>query len=473
MKKSRMIILFCLFVFPQAHGAPEIQSLRLRMEKKIAEAKIPDANLSLYITSGEEGEEVILDTNSKKPLIPASISKIATASAVLDAFAPGQKFKTTIWSDGKLDGSVLKGDLILVGGGDPSFVSENMWFLVNQFLRSGIRKIEGNLIVDDGLFDQVRYDESREDARVDRAYDAPVGAMSFNWNSINIFVRPSLRLGDPAQVFLDPENSYTKLINKTKTVKGSKKDIQISRKAEGKGSDILTVSGQIGSEVDEIVVFKNITQPDLWAGENLRGFLAQRGVQVMGAVRSGALPKSAMKRAEAESKPIEMIVSDMNKFSNNYVAEMLTKNIASLEQKPAQLAKGIERINRHLKALGVPEEQVVFKNPSGLTRENRLSAYAMWKVLNHLKTDFRVQPEFLMSLPISGVDGTLKSRMKTPRLQRWVRAKTGLLTGVTALAGYAGREDGKVFTFVFIHNGPQDGSRMRSIFDEWLTSLVD
>ena len=473
MKKSRMIILFCLFVFPQAHGAPEIQSLRLRMEKKIAEAKIPDANLSLYITSGEEGEEVILDTNSKKPLIPASISKIATASAVLDAFAPGQKFKTTIWSDGKLDGSVLKGDLILVGGGDPSFVSENMWFLVNQFLRSGIRKIEGNLIVDDGLFDQVRYDESREDARVDRAYDAPVGAMSFNWNSINIFVRPSLRSGDPAQVFLDPENSYTKLINKTKTVKGSKKDIQISRKAEGKGSDILTVSGQIGSEVDEIVVFKNITQPDLWAGENLRGFLAQRGVQVMGAVRPGALPKSAMKRAEAESKPIEMIVSDMNKFSNNYVAEMLTKNIASLEQKPAQLAKGIERINRHLKALGVPEEQVVFKNPSGLTRENRLSAYAMWKVLNHLKTDFRVQPEFLMSLPISGVDGTLKSRMKTPRLQRWVRAKTGLLTGVTALAGYAGREDGKVFTFVFIHNGPQDGSRMRSIFDEWLTSLVD
>ncbi len=247
----------------------------------------------------------------------------------------------------------------------------------------------------------------------------------------------------------------------------------MSRQAGSESGDTLIVSGRIGSQVDELVVFKNITRPDLWSGENLKSFLSQRGIEVNGRVITGRLPKTAQKVAESESKSIELIVGDMNKFSNNYVAEMLTKNMAALDERPATLSAGVRRINQHLKGLSLPADQVVFQNPSGLTRENRLSAFAMWRILNHLKTDFRIQPEFLMSLPISGVDGTLKSRMKKSQSQRWIRAKTGLLTGVTALAGYAGRKDGKVFTFVFIHNGPQDGSRMRSLFDDWLTSLVE
>ena len=111
--------------------------------------------------------------------------------------------------------------------------------------------------------------------------------------------------------------------------------------------------------------------------------------------------------------------------------------------------------------------------PSGLTRENSLTPRAMWKVLAHLRRDFRVQGEVMTSLPISGIDGTLKNRMKGTDAERWVRAKTGLLTGVTALAGYAGRKDGRVFTFVFIHNGKTDGSRMRSLFDSWLVRLIE
>lgn len=468
------LISFLLGLQPVAAKVDVVQ-LRKKMEAKVRSSGVPAEELSLYITSGEEGDEVILDMNSRKSLIPASISKVVTASAVLDLFPPGERFKTSLWTEGEISPEgVLKGNLILVGGGDPSFVSENMWFLVNVFLRSGIRKIEGDLLVDDSLFDRIRYDESREAARVDRAYDAPVGAMSFNWNSINVFVRPGAKAGEPGRVFLDPENSYTKLVNKTKTVNGKARNIQVDRRA-GKGDegDILTVTGNLGLDVDEVVVFKNITKPDLWAGENLKGFLSQRGVSLSGKVKMGRAGTQARKVAESESKPIEAIVADMNKFSNNYVAEMLTKNLAAREQKPATLARGVAMINAHLRKLGVPMDQVHFQNPSGLTRDNRLSAFAMWKVLNHLKTDFRVQPEHLMSLPIAGVDGTLKSRMRGPKTQRWVRAKTGLLTGVTALAGYAGREDGKVFTFVLVHNGTRDGSRMRSHFDDWLASLIN
>lgn len=463
------IALAVLVPFPSF--AEDLTELSKALEAKVRSSGVPMSELGLYVTAGDAEPVDILDINSGKMMIPASISKLATASAVLDAFPPGTKFKTGLWTTGERKGSTLKGDLYLKGGGDPSFVSENMWFLVNSFTRTGIAKIDGDLVVDDRLFDGVRFDASREANRVDRAYDAPVGAMSFNWNSINVFVRPGA-IGKPAEVFLDPENSYTKLVNKTKTVRGGANTIAVDRRAGATG-DTVTVSGHIGDDRDEVVVYKNITKPDLWAGENLRGFLRQRGIEVTGKLKAGATPAGAKLAAEAESKGIEQVLADMNKFSNNYVAEMLTKNIASQTEKPATLATGVAKINEHLRAIGVGAKEVEFVNPSGLTRDNRFTPRAMWKVLAHLRRDFRVQPEVLTSLPISGIDGTLKKRMKGTAAERWVRAKTGLLTGVTALAGYAGRKDGRVFTFVFIHNGKTDGSRMRSLFDSWLVRLVE
>lgn len=478
--KTAKLKLFCLstvlvlgFAASTAGASKERNALGEKLLAKVRASGVPEKELSLYITENSADDlRVILDVNSSRPLIPASISKIATASAVLDAFPPGTKFKTQLWTKGGLEKGRLKGDLILKGGGDPSFVSENLWFLVNHFTRTGITQIDGDLLVDDTAFDAVRFDESREDARVDRAYDAPVGAMSFNWNSVNVFVRPG-DVGAAATVFLDPSNEYTRLVNKVRTKAGAGQDVSVSRKVERDGRETFTVSGVIGEKAKEHVVFKNIQSPDLWSGENLRSFLAQRGIALKGSVKRGVLPPGAALAAESESKPVELIVADMNKFSNNYVAEMLTKNLAAGGSGPATLAKGIERIDRHLRAIGLEEAEYVFKNPSGLTRDNRFSARAMWKILDHLRDDFRVQPEFLTSLPIAGIDGTLKRRMAGTSAERWVRAKTGLLTGVTALAGYAAKEDGRVFTFVFVHNGTRDESRLRRLFDDWLVALVD
>jgi D-alanyl-D-alanine carboxypeptidase/D-alanyl-D-alanine-endopeptidase (penicillin-binding protein 4) len=129
-------------------------------------------------------------------------------------------------------------------------------------------------------------------------------------------------------------------------------------------------------------------------------------------------------------------------------------------------------LNDHMKTLGVPEKEYELYNPSGLTRDNKMSANAVWAVLKHLRNDFRVQPEFLTSLPIAGVDGTLKRRMKNGPAERWVRAKTGFLTGVVTLAGYAGREDGQVVTFTFIYNGSKDDQKVRSFYDEVLEKII-
>ena len=410
---------------------------------------------------------VILQHRSNVLMLPASISKITTSSATLDYLPPGTKFKTQLKSSAKIADGKLKGTLYLVGGGDPSFVSENMWFLVNTFKRNQIKEITGDICVDDSMFDSVRYDESRESKRVDRAYDAPVGAMSFNWNSMNVFVRPT-EAGKPAQVILDPENDYLVLENSVKTKKSGAADIQVDRVWNEKTkTEIVKVHGTIGEGQKEAVIFANITQPDLWAGAQLKSFLSQRGIQVNGIVKNCKSDSSMEILAESESKPVEVILSDMNKFSNNFVAEMLTKNIAALTQKPATLKAGVDKIQKHLKELGFDlQNDFVILNPSGLTRDNKLTVQAMWKLLLLREKDFSTMPEFMMSLPIAGVDGTLKKRMKGDLTYRQVRAKTGALTGVVALAGYATDETGMPIPFSFIYNGPGDTSRVRSLMDQ-------
>jgi serine-type D-Ala-D-Ala carboxypeptidase/endopeptidase (penicillin-binding protein 4) len=257
---------------------------------------------------------VILQHRSNILMLPASISKITTASAALHYLPPGTKFKTQIKASEKIIDGKLKGSLYLVGGGDPSFVSENMWFLVNSLTRTQLKVVTGNICVDDSLFDSVRYDESRESVRVDRAYDAPVGAMSFNWNSMNVFVRPST-LNKTALVFLDPENDYLSLENSVKTKKSGAAQIQVDRSWNEKTqTEIVKVRGSIGGDQKEAVVFANITQPDLWAGSNLKSFLNQRGIKVSGTVKNCKADATMDVLAESESKPVEIILSDMNKF---------------------------------------------------------------------------------------------------------------------------------------------------------------
>jgi D-alanyl-D-alanine carboxypeptidase/D-alanyl-D-alanine-endopeptidase (penicillin-binding protein 4) len=475
MKLRVLCVGLVFFAGPLFSGAQEKgENLKSELQKIIKKSGVPEADVGIYITAGEgDNQEIIYDLNSKKKMIPASISKVATASAVLEYFPPGHKFKTQLLSEADVQDKVLKGDLYLKGGGDPGFVSENMWFLVNTFKRNEIIKVEGDIVVDDSIFDAKRFDTSRQPERVDRAYDAPVGAMSFNWNSINIFVRPGAKPGEPGKVFLDPENDYVRLVNKTTTMTGDSNSIAASR-VEDKdfGGDVIHVSGKIGKGSKEVVIFKSITKPDLWAGYNLKSFLAQRGVQVTGKIRIGKATEKMTLLAESESKGIEQTLADMNKFSNNYVAEMLTKNMGTLKGIPGSLDSGMEMINAHLKKLGLPEDQYVIQNPSGFTRDNKMSSYAMWKIIVHLKNDFQVQPEFLSSLPIAGIDGTLKKRMKNSPGERWVRAKTGYLNNVVSLAGYAGRKDGRVFAFSFIFNGSKDEGSVRNFFDHMLIALV-
>lgn len=426
----------------------------------LAKNKINTADVSLQILDGDE-EIFALNPYVKKT--PASISKILTAFGVLKKFPLGQKFYTKLFYDGK--------NLYLQGGGDPAFVSENLWYLVNEFTRSEIKEIKGNIIVDDTLFDKVRFDISREKQRVDRAYDSPVGAMSFNWNAVNIFVKPSKVAGEKARVKIDPDNDYFDLVNNTTTVSGNgKKELVATISNEEK---LITVSGDVPLDMKEKGIFKSVKEPDLWAGANLEYFLGQRDIVVSGKVLAGRVPENAELVATYESKNLAYMLSDMNKFSNNFVAEMLTKNLAAQNVKSnASLKMGVQAIREELAKIDIGTNEIVFENPSGLTRENSFSAATLNKVLTNIKNDFSVYPIFLDGLPIAGVDGTLKKRMKNSLAEGWVRAKTGYLDGVVSLAGYAGRRDGKVLTFSFLYNGPRDEAIVREVFDQLINNSL-
>lgn len=433
----------------------DTQQLAEKINKKVQASGIPLTDLGLWLGLSDKQAKNFFQLNSEKLFIPASLTKILTAYASFKNFPMDHKFKTQLLTTGFFEEYRLVGDLILKGGGDPSFISESMWVLVNHFVRTGVKEISGNIVVDDSYFDSIRFDGSREDARVDRAYDAPVGAMSLNWNSVNVYIRPGKKVGDPAKIYADPMSAYIKVVNRATTAKGRVNKIRVSRrKNESQPGDVIIVAGTIGVDKDEIVSYKSISQPDYWSGIQLKEFLDQRGIVLKGQVVKGIAPKEAKKLAELEGSDLRKVVSDMMKFSNNYVAEMLTKNLSAyVNKEPGHIEGGVKIIRNTLEQdLGFQKEHYHLVNPSGLTRLNKLRPVDLALLLNKAKSDFKFFPEFIASMPISGIDGTLKDRFGRDIDVR-VRAKTGLLNGVTGLAGFIGHPQGDLLTFSFIYNG--------------------
>jgi D-alanyl-D-alanine carboxypeptidase/D-alanyl-D-alanine-endopeptidase (penicillin-binding protein 4) len=459
----------CLFLIVTSAQQCFADAIGERLKSVIKKHHFNEQTLGLYIE--DEGKE-IFNVNANRLMVPASLTKIVTGAAVLNAFPLNKKFETKLLAKAPIVQGSLKGDICLKGGGDPSFVSEKMWYLVNEVKRTGLTNIEGDLSVDATRFDEELFDSGRESVRVDRAFDAPISAASFNWNSTNIFIRPGSSAGASARVFLDPENEYLELENRTKTVaKSGVKTLEASRVKAG-DHDKIIVSGSISEDAPEAVIYKSISNPNLWVGMQLKEFLKQRGISLKGKVKVAACEAGASTIAVSPSKNLNEILSDMLKFSNNFVAEMLAKNLAAENSaSPAKMKDGIEEIKKYMDSVGFARKDYTLENVSGLTRDNRFTAKQLALVLNTIKNDFLIFPEFLSGLPIAGVDGTLKNRMKKGE-QTLVRAKTGYLDGVVGLAGYIGRKNDSPLIFVFMYNGDYDhGTAARPLFDDLINQF--
>ena len=464
-----LLVLSIIFHFSEAQA-----QLSERLKAVIKSSAIASKDVGIYVEQiSPSGSKVIFDHQGEKTFIPASVTKVIPAGAALKMLGPSKRFMTEIRATAAIQGKVLKGDIYLKGGGDPAFVTETLWVLVNEFARSGVEKIEGSILVDDTLFDEVRFDPSREDSRVDRAYDAPVSAMSFNWNSVNVFIRSSEKVGTDAQVHADPENEMVVVENHVKTVAANKKtSLAVQRKSLDQGKEKIIVSGQIALGSDEKVFYKNVTNPSLWSGANLKSSLRMRGIEVLGQVKRGKTPEGARVLADVESKTVTQITQDMMKFSNNFVAEMLTKHLAISKGSPqGNMSAGMEVLQAYVANTGIKRDRFRLVNPSGLTRDNSFKAKDMVQILGAIQNDFLIGSEAMASFPLSGLDGTLKSRMKSQPGK--VRGKTGMLDGVASLGGWVEGKNGPL-AFTFFYNG-SDGKTpsARELFDKILKTIIE
>lgn len=444
--------------------------------ESVENSAIPERDLSLLAVEGNGSDaKVLLSLNPNKALIPASVTKLVTAAAALRSFPPGTRFETRLLSDGKLKDKTLDGDLVLKGGGDPSFNPSVLAELVSRLARLGIREIRGDILVDDSYFDSVRIDGSRSDIeRVDRAYDAPVGAMSFNGNTVAVYVRPGSFAGKPAHVIVEPISDYIRVSGTVNTAVGrGRPRVGVQRVADpSHPGDTIKVNGFIGQQIEEVMAYKNITQPDLWSAENLKQELKRQGISVTGRARRGAASFGARRLASVQGDTVQEIVVEMNKTSNNFVAEMLAKNLSAQERPPGNLERGMVIIREYMRSLGLSQLEYTLVNPSGLTRDNKLSARALVRVLQDMGGNFQYAPEFQTSLPIAGVDGTLRRRLRNTPAERFIRAKTGYVDDVVTLAGYAGHKDGRIVAFAFLYNGRIPTYRVRKLYDDLCEELA-
>lgn len=435
-------IIYMSLGFPVHAVTPDYDSIFLKTLRG-RRVKAGQFGLSVFKKSVKGTKyEVVYERNPFRYFTPASVTKVVTAAGLMKETELGYQIPTEIWGDQKPKGELYEGNLYLRGQGDPTMVSERLWLLVNEIRKWGIRRIEGNIYLDDYAFDDKALIASRNSWN-QRAYNASVTALALNWNSVRVRFVDSENM----QVVTDPENPYFKI---SKVKKSSRKPSQASLKKQ-RGKEVVSVSFGKDAINKEKSLYRRVSDPSAYFGSQLSQLLKEAGISHEGTVIKGHRPKQAFLVGEIKSRPLSYILSLMMKYSNNFIADTLTKHLAFLHNgEGASFGQGIRIIRNAVRGVYPFGKGFVYGNASGLGRENKLSPREFNQFLIALRKE-PFFPEFMASLPISCVDGTLKDRIC--KRKGYVRAKTGMLAGVAGLAGYGKNRSGDEFVFTMFFNG--------------------
>jgi D-alanyl-D-alanine carboxypeptidase/D-alanyl-D-alanine-endopeptidase (penicillin-binding protein 4) len=417
---------------PAEGGTPSDLSQKVQQAIKTAATKgVEIGILAIRLGDGKE----VFSLNPDKILIPASNMKLLTTACALTSLKPEYRFKTVVYGDTPIVGSKVDGNLYLKGFGDPFLVSEEMWRVVRYLHGLGLREVTGNLVADDSFFDNKRWGKGWGNHRSTRWYNAEISALSFNFNTIAFHIVGASRPGEVPLIWTDPpHSSYIRLENKLKT--GKKKSAHAER-TDAKGKDIFRITGTMPVNSNEKTIYTTIRDATRYTGVSFVDFLKREGIKFNGEVLTGRVPAEAVEIHLKKSKSLAEIVTGLNRFSNNFIAESILKTMgAETHAPPGTAEKGHRVIREFLGKIGVNTEPLVLADGSGLSRQNRLSARALTQVLSYMYGNFEYRPEFIASLATYGVNGTLKKRNGGPA--RFIRAKTGRIKEVSALSGYIG-----------------------------------
>lgn len=422
---------------PPADGDAWVKSL----DRTLSGNGLRGAEVSALVVRQRDGA-VLYARTPDRLMIPASNAKLLTALVVLDAFGPSHRFKTQLSSDVPPGPKGEVGQLYLRGGGDPAITSEDWWRLAAELRDAGLRRVSGDLLLDDAVFDRVRWHPTVEGIS-SRAYHAPVGALNANYGSFAVTVGPGAKVGSPVSVTVNPPVSYLQISNHGTTLAKRERRTLVVDRSEAENREMVTVRGGVRLGDPPKTYYRSVVHPDRYAGAMLKMQLAALGIEVAGTIRAGVAPKAAYELHSFEGRTVGEIVRLFMKFSNNGIAESMIKNLATQSFAGSGSSPGVgtwsagmREMRRRLIAHGVPAAGFKLVDGSGLSYQDRVSPRALVAVLQAGLDSFRFGPEFVASLPIAARDGTLEER--APGAQDWARAKTGLLNGVTGLSGYAG-----------------------------------
>ena len=419
-----------------------ITQLRKSINSILADSLFISARASIKVVSLENGN-ILYDHDSKALMNPGSNMKLLTSAAALSILDTNYQFKTAVFIDDFSSGGIIAGNIYLKGYGDPDLKTSDLDSLANAVRRMGIISIEGNIVVDDSFFDENYWgagwtwdDESDPDAPY-------INALSVNKNCIRITL-----LTDSTTIYpyLEPMTDFVTVVNRAKLTSDS---IHIPLKIKRlylNNPNTIVIDG-------ELVRFSKFTQqfslrrPEYYTGTLLKESFRHAGILVYGNVVNGVTPIGAREIAQ-HYQPIEKMITNMNKVSDNLSAENALKILGIIMNEiPGSSKNGISAVKRFLSNLGIDTSKFSIVDGSGVSRYNLLSADQLVQFLTAMYKQQRIFPIFYNSLPLAGVDGTLARRMTTYPAACNLHAKTGNLKGVSCLSGYVLTRDGEMLVF--------------------------
>jgi D-alanyl-D-alanine carboxypeptidase/D-alanyl-D-alanine-endopeptidase (penicillin-binding protein 4) len=378
--------------------------------------------------------------------------KLLTTLAALDMLGPAYVWRSEVYLDGALVGDVLEGNLVLKGYGDPELSLEKFWLLLRDVRARGVREIRGDVIVDRSLFAPQPADPGQFDNDPTRPYNVLPDAMLVNYKSVRLQFVPQEDSGS-VRILAIPDLPQISIVNQLALGAGScgfwpERPQAVPEQAR------LAFTGVFPKGCGERSKNFSLLGPREYLAALFQQTWSQVGGSLKGTVRDGTLPDSARLLTTWESAPLAEVIRGVNKFSNNVMARHIFLTLGlTLDYPPLDTQKADRAVREWLKRSKLEFPELVLENGSGLSRQERISPRSLASLLQ-FGWRSPLMPEYLASLPVAGVDGTLRQRLNGSPAAGRAHLKTGYLEGVRTLAGYLQDANGRMLIVVVFVNHP-------------------
>ena len=423
------------------------------LEEALQRARIPASATAFLIVDAQDAKAAPrLQHRSEAPMQAASVIKLLTTYAALDLLGPAFSWSTPVYIDGPVRDGTLLGNLYLQGQGDPQLVLERLWLLLRRVQGLGITRISGDIVLDNSAFYVPDQDPAAFDGEPLRPYNARPEALLINYKSIVMTFTPEPG-GRVARVQYDPPLWGVQTQDSVPLGNGGCNDYRAALKADFSDPLRIRFGGALPASCGEKIWPIAYADPASYAPRAVQGLWRSMSAGLDGSARWGSVPAKLLEAKpllEWRSPPLAEVVREINKYSNNVMAQQVFLTLgreggsgaARAEQSRAVLQKWWEA------RIGMEDTPLV-DNGAGLSRSERVSARALGLLLQHAYRS-PLMPELMASLPISGIDGTLL-RSKA-RAAGSAHLKTGSILGVNAIAGYVDAASGKRYAVVALIN---------------------